>query len=63
MIGELKEKLTGLDSAEIVQYVARHYGDRSVFSTSFGIEDQVITHLLASAGASTTIFTLETGAL
>jgi phosphoadenosine phosphosulfate reductase len=34
-----------------------------VFSTSFGIEDQVITHLLASAGASTTIFTLETGRL
>ncbi|HMR18275.1 MAG TPA: phosphoadenylyl-sulfate reductase [Sphingobacterium sp.] len=63
MIGELKEKLTGLDATQIIQYVSARYADRSVFSTSFGIEDQVVTHMLAAAESSTAIFTLETGRL
>lgn len=63
MIAHLKEKLTGLDAAGIIQYVASQYAERTVFSTSFGIEDQVITHMLAAAKSPISIFTLETGRL
>lgn len=34
-----------------------------VFSTSFGFEDQVVTHLIHSAGVDIGIFTLDTGRL
>lgn len=33
------------------------------FSTSFGLEDQVITHLIASSGVNISFFTLDTGRL
>jgi len=36
---------------------------RVVFSTSFGMEDQVITDLIAESGSDVIIFTLETGRL
>jgi phosphoadenosine phosphosulfate reductase len=34
-----------------------------VFSTSFGLEDQAITHLIADSGVPVKIFTLDTGRL
>lgn len=63
MIARLKTDLAALDARQIIQYIADTYGDKAVFSTSFGIEDQVITHLLAEVQAKTSIFTLETGRL
>jgi phosphoadenosine phosphosulfate reductase len=39
------------------------YKGRVVFSTSFGLEDQAITHLIADSGVPVNIFTLDTGRL
>lgn len=63
MLESLKEKLNGLDAAHIVQVIADQYGKNAVFSTSFGIEDQVVTHLIAEANGQIPVFTLETGRL
>ncbi|WP_240894411.1 phosphoadenylyl-sulfate reductase [Parapedobacter sp. SGR-10] len=63
MIAELKRDLETLDAQQIVRYISDRYGEKTVFSTSFGIEDQVITHLLAENQTKASIFTLETGRL
>ncbi|MFZ4861315.1 phosphoadenylyl-sulfate reductase [Sphingobacterium sp. Mn56C] len=60
----LKNSLAPLTAEEILAFIASNYGDRAVFSTSFGIEDQVITHILAQqVQPEVAIFTLETGRL
>ena len=38
-------------------------GTKAVFTTSFGLEDQVILHLIAEQGASVEIVTIDTGHL
>lgn len=48
--------------SEILKYASQLQG-RAVFSTSFGVEDQVITHLIADASLNIEIFTLDTGRL
>ena len=63
MIDQIKKDLLGLDAESILDYIDNHFGNKSVFSTSFGIEDQVIIHFLAKLKAKTSIFTLETGRL
>ncbi|RZF61932.1 phosphoadenylyl-sulfate reductase [Sphingobacterium corticibacterium] len=63
MIAQIKQEIQGLNAAEIVEHVQRKYGPKTVFSTSFGIEDQVITHLIAQSGKEISLFTLETGRL
>ena len=63
MIDHLIASLQGLDAAQIIKYITDNYGNRAVFSTSFGIEDQVLTQLIAQAGGKIDVFTLETGRL
>ena len=63
MIAQLKEDIKGLDALEILTLLDATFAKQAVFSTSFGIEDQVITHMLAQIKASTAIFTLDTGRL
>jgi len=63
MIEQLKSDLAGLDAREILTYVNARFGEEAIFSTSFGIEDQVITHLLSEINATTRVFTLDTGRL
>lgn len=63
MIAQLKEEIKGLDALEILTLLDATFAKQAVFSTSFGIEDQVITHMLAQIKASTAIFTLDTGRL
>ncbi len=63
MIEQLKNELRGLDAQEILTYINAHFGEEAIFSTSFGIEDQVITHLLSEINAKTRVFTLDTGRL
>ena len=63
MIAEFKARLQGLQAREIIQWVAEEFAEQAVFSTSFGIEDQVLTHLIAESGRQVSIFTLETGRL
>lgn len=63
MIEQLKQQLEGLDAAAIISYLQQNFASEVVFSTSFGIEDQVLTHLIASHARNFHLFTLETGRL
>ena len=56
----------GLNSQSIVQnlrYLAEQFPGQVSFSTSFGLEDQVITHLIFENGLPIRVFTLDTGRL
>jgi phosphoadenosine phosphosulfate reductase len=56
----------GLDSRTLVQkldFLSRSFPQRAVFSTSFGLEDQAITHLIFSNDLPIRVFTLDTGRL
>ncbi|GGH19476.1 phosphoadenylyl-sulfate reductase [Sphingobacterium alkalisoli] len=63
MIAQIKKEIEGLAPIDVIRYVDQKFKNETIFSTSFGIEDQVITHLLAEIGSSASIFTLETGRL
>lgn len=58
-IGEIEK----LSAPEGLERVLQFFPEKPVFSTSFGAEDQVITHLIASASLSVHFFTLDTGRL
>lgn len=63
-IGDLADELSSLDLEARLQRVARFAG-RKVFTTSLGIEDQIITAAIARSGTagSIEIVTLDTGRL
>jgi len=63
MITALKKELEGLDVVAKLKYLAQKYKDKIVFSTSFGWEDQVVTHLIFTNNIPIKVFTLETGRL
>jgi phosphoadenosine phosphosulfate reductase len=60
---EASDALTHLEPAIGVQWVGRRFGKEAKFSTSLGLEDQVITYLIASFPSDIEIFTLDTGRL
>ena len=62
-IPQLKYELNGLSAVQQLQWLAEQFKDKIVFSTSFGWEDQVITHLIFSNNIPIKVFTLETGRL
>lgn len=62
-IEQIIADLKGADARSIIEYIDQHFGAKAVFSTSFGIEDQVISHMLAETKANISIFTLDTGRL
>ncbi|MDQ7949468.1 MAG: phosphoadenylyl-sulfate reductase [Pedobacter sp.] len=62
-LNEIKQALSGLDPVQKLQYLAEAFSGRVVFSTSFGWEDQVITHLIFANHIPIKVFTLETGRL
>ncbi|MES2419356.1 MAG: phosphoadenylyl-sulfate reductase [Bacteroidota bacterium] len=59
----IEKELIGLNTIDKLWYLARKFEGKVVFSTSFGWEDQVITHLLFSNRIPIKVFTLETGRL
>src|ERR1700733_7049199 len=60
---KLPDQISGLNIGETLRWLAITYPGRVGFSTSFGIEDQVITHFITSENLSIDIFTLDTGRL
>ncbi len=60
---EIGEKIRNLDPVDALAYFAKAYPGKIVFSTSFGWEDQVITHMIFSNDIPIEVFTLETGRL
>src|SRR4051812_9006460 len=65
----LKDKLESLSSIanlapeEALAILPGYFPGKTVFSTSFSWEDQVITHFIASQKNNIKIFTLDTGRL
>ncbi len=56
----------GLNHRSIVQkfrFLTEQFPGQVVFSTSFGLEDQAITHLIFENKAPVRVFTLDTGRL
>ena len=69
-ISDLQEQAEGLgaafgtaDAAGRLAGLARQVSGRLVFTTSFGLEDQVVTHLIATQNLPIEIVTLDTGRL
>jgi phosphoadenosine phosphosulfate reductase len=52
-----------LKSTERIAFLARNVCGPFVFTTSFGLEDQALTHLIAEAGIACRFATLDTGRL
>jgi phosphoadenosine phosphosulfate reductase len=58
----LEKELLSRSLPERIQFVSSYFaGERLVFSTSFGQEDQAITQAIASTKSAIEIFTLDTG--
>jgi phosphoadenosine phosphosulfate reductase len=61
LAGELLREISSLTPVEGMRLLSESFRGQSVFSTSFGMEDQVITDMIAGEGISVSIFTLDTG--
>ena len=61
LINDLKKELAGKEIAKQLQYIIDRFPGEVIFSTSFGLEDQAITHFIASNNLPIKIFTLDTG--
>lgn len=59
--GVNKEKIEA--SEESLREVNRDFGSDAVFTSSFGAEDMVITHMISSMGLDVQIATIDTGRL
>jgi len=59
----LKNKIIDATPVETLQAIAAAYPGKVIFSTSFGWEDQVISHMIFKYNIPIQVFTLETGRL
>jgi phosphoadenosine phosphosulfate reductase len=59
----IKQEISSLGPVEALALLANKFPGQIVFSTSFGWEDQVITHMIFTNNLRIKIFTLETGRL
>jgi phosphoadenosine phosphosulfate reductase len=60
---ELNKLLSGKSTAESLKTVVSLFPEKVLFTTSFGIEDQVITHFISENHLPIEIATLDTGRL
>jgi len=60
---DIKQQIQGLDPVAALSSLANRFPEQIVFSTSFGWEDQVITHMIFTNNLPIKVFTLETGRL
>ncbi len=61
IITELEELLKDQSTAAALQLLSKRFEGTIVFSTSFGLEDQAITHFIFDAHLPVEVFTLDTG--
>ena len=58
----IQQEISGLGPVEALRLLADQFPGQIVFSSSFGWEDQVITHMIFTNDIPIKVFTLETGA-
>jgi phosphoadenosine phosphosulfate reductase len=61
VIHELQELLKNETAVNAIELLSRQFNGSIVFSTSFGLEDQAISHLIFSKQLPVQVFTLDTG--
>jgi len=59
----ITQAMSGLEPLAALTLLADCFPEKIVFSTSFGLEDQAITHLIFSNNLPIKVFTLDTGRL
>lgn len=62
-INTIKAALGGKEGAQLLRELSIQYPGKVVFSTSFGIEDQIITEWIGQNHLDIQVFTLDTGRL
>lgn len=62
-IQEIKSEIADLSIEKALDKLTILFPEKVIFSTSFGYEDQLLTHLIASHNLPIEIFTLDTGRL
>ncbi len=62
-ITEIIKKFKDSTAQEILEFFLKEYGDRAALSSSLGVEDQVLTHMMLGIDKKANIFTLDTGRL
>ncbi len=62
-VADLNARLEQADLSARLQLIRTAVRGRLVFTTSFGLEDQVLTHLIAASGLDIEFATLDTGRL
>ena len=60
-VADLRQRLTTLDALDTLRAVVAEFPGKITFSTSFGLEDQIITHLIFAHDLPIEVFTLDTG--
>jgi len=60
---ELREQLTGRSVEDCLSELVKQFPSQVIFTTSFGIEDQVLTHKIFSNNLNIKVVTLDTGRL
>ena len=60
---EWKQEVSTKDTLETLLWAVSTFGDKVKFASSLGLEDQVITDMIAKSTPSLEIFTLDTGRL
>ncbi|MFN4286455.1 MAG: phosphoadenylyl-sulfate reductase [Lacibacter sp.] len=63
LLTSVQQLINGLEAPEILKTLSKAYPGQVVFSTSFGMEDQVLTHMIATEKLDIDLFTLDTGRL
>jgi phosphoadenosine phosphosulfate reductase len=62
-VAHIKQYIAALGPVEALTLLAETFPGKVIFSTSFGWEDQVITHMIFTHKLPVKVFTLETGRL
>lgn len=62
-VADILARLRDLPAETILADTASRYAGRVAFATQLGIDDQVVTHMLAEAALGIPIFTVDTGRL
>jgi phosphoadenosine phosphosulfate reductase len=63
IIQQLNETFEKKDPHEVLSYFLQEYKGRIALSSSLGIEDQALTHMVCNIDRSAKVFTLDTGRL
>jgi phosphoadenosine phosphosulfate reductase len=62
-LNTLTHQISGLNEIDTLAFLARTFRNEIIFSTSFNLEDQVITHMIRTNNIPVEIFTIDTGRL